>query len=363
MNIATACKNIVPNYTKWAFTTRRVVKSDIAGISTEFSCSISGDLVLGKIIQIGQHKKIQLAEGRTSESYIGDYVVLTCGDRYAPDQFEGVAQLDSDGADLLAGGGLIGKMQLANDRMIEPTRIQPLGLLSDKDNNVINVERYALSASESRHTLPVIGVVGSSMNSGKTTAVASLAFGLRNTGLKVATIKITGTGAFGDFNAFHDAGSSVVLDFTDAGMASTYRQPIERIDDGFDVLLGYAEKQGAQIAIVELADGIFQDETAALLKSSRIRDSFLGVLFTAGDALSVVGGVNVLRKIGLKPFAVSGKVTRSPLAASEAVANANISILSREQLRDPSIVRSFLNEFIDISGMVSSKLCSENRAA
>jgi hypothetical protein len=47
----------------------------------------AGDLVFGEIIKIGQHKSIQLAQGRASQAYPGDLVVLACGDRYAPDQF------------------------------------------------------------------------------------------------------------------------------------------------------------------------------------------------------------------------------------------------------------------------------------
>ena len=75
------------------------------------------------------------------------------------------------------------------------------------------------------------------MNSGKTTAVASLAHGLSAAGHRVAAIKATGTGAFGDFNAFVDTGARYVADFTDAGMVSTYLQPLDRIEAGLDTLL------------------------------------------------------------------------------------------------------------------------------
>lgn len=339
----------VPSDAKWTFTTRRVHRSDVAGTSTRFASAVSGDVVLAKVIKVGHHKRTQLAEGRASESYIGDHVVLTCGDRYAPDQFEGIAELDAQGADLLAGGGVLGRMLQANTRMSAPTRLMPIGLLTDKAGEIINIERYALPARKPNRPIVVFAVVGASMNSGKTTAVASLAHGLRRAGLCVATIKVTGTGAFGDFNAYRDAGASVVADFTDAGMASTYRQPIKRIEQACESLLAHSVEQGADVAVVELADGVFQQETAALLRGSGVRASFSGVLFAAPDALGACGGVACLRKLGIEPIAVTGMVSCSPLAVAEAESATNTRVLSRETLQDPEMVTKLLGELIQSS--------------
>ena len=102
-----------PAEAKWAFTTRRVDQADARGLQHDVSLAVSGDLVLGQVIKIGQHKKLQLTEARFSELYPSDFVVVACGDRYAPDQFEAVAELDPEGADLVAGGGVLGKMRKA----------------------------------------------------------------------------------------------------------------------------------------------------------------------------------------------------------------------------------------------------------
>lgn len=320
---------------KWAFTTRRVAHEDVARIDTDVRSAGAGDLVLAQITKIGQHKSIQLAQGRVSQTYPGDLVVAACGDRYAPDQFEAVAELDPEGSDLVAAGGLIGRMRHAHAAMAAPTRVKPLGLLVDHAGAIINVGSYALPMRPAPRGLTVLGVIGSSMNAGKTTAAASLAHGLSRAGLPVAAIKATGTGAFGDFNAFLDAGVAHVADFTDAGMASTYRQPVQRIERGFDALLAHVAERGARVVVVELADGIFQEETARLLKGSRIRDAFNGLLFAAPDALGAVGGVAILRQWGLAPFAVSGMVSCSPLGISEAKAMIGVPVVSRDQLRDP----------------------------
>ncbi|MGI9426529.1 MAG: hypothetical protein ACR2PA_25340, partial [Hyphomicrobiaceae bacterium] len=142
----------------------------------------------------------------------------------------------------------------------------------------------------------------------------------------------------GDFNALEDAGISA-LDFTDAGMPTTYRMPMDRIEGGFETLVGTAAANGADIAVVEFADGVFQDETAAILKGSAIRERLDGIMFAAPDALSSVGGVEFLRKLDLEPFAVSGMVTCSPLATLEAEAQTGITHLTRNQLLDADVAR------------------------
>ncbi len=322
---------------KWAFTTRRVNRNDVCGVSTDYANAKAGDVLLCEITEIGQHKNIQLAERRMSKSYPGDLVVLCLGDRYAPDQFLGSAVVDDDKFDLMAGGGVAGRVDASHATMSRPTRLKPMGLLTGARGEVLNVADYALPTLPVNSTVTVIGVFGASMNSGKTTAAASLACGLIRSGYAAAGVKATGTGAFGDFNSFEDVGAPA-LDFTDAGMASTFRMPLERIEDGFDTLVATAAARGAQVVVVEIADGVFQQETRDILTTSRIRDRLDGILFAAPDALSALGGVTVLNQIGLSPFAISGMVSCSPLATAEAAAVTGLPILSRQDLWSPEAI-------------------------
>lgn len=320
---------------KWAFTTRRVNRKDVHGLTPELENAEAGDLVLCEIVEVGQHKKIQLAERRIAQSYPGDLVVLCLGNRYAPDQFLATAALADDRLlDLVAGGGVAGRVDAAHASMDQPTRLRPIGLLTGAQGQVVNVADYALPELPPQPNVAVIGVFGASMNSGKTTAAASLAHGLKRAGYQVAGIKATGTGAFGDFNSFEDAGVPA-LDFTDVGMATTFRMPLEQIERGFDTLIATAAQRGAEIVVVEIADGVFQQETRAILRKSRIRDQLDGLLFAAPDALSALGGVMVLERMNLTPFAISGMVSCSPLAAKEAAEATGLPILSREDLWEP----------------------------
>lgn len=345
----TALGNMVPGMlarAKWAFSTRRVVREDAQSLLENLGTAQSGDLVLGRVDRIGSHKRIQLAEGRASELYTGDLVVLACGDRYAPDQFEGLGELDPSGADMLAAGGVLGRMRFRHTRISPPTRVIPLGIVADASGTAINVARYALSKAVRPMGLTVVGVVGTSMNSGKTTATAALAHGLSRAGYSVAAIKATGTGAFGDFYTFVDSGALYVADFTDAGMVSTYRQSRDRIEAGLNTLLGHAADRGCEVAIVELADGLFQKETADLLKEPRVRDGFAGVIFAAPDALAAAGGCGVLRSMGIEPAAVTGMVSCSPLGSAEAETATGVSVITRDTLRNPDQAKSLFGQMV-----------------
>ena len=213
MQFSITITQVVPSYAKWAFSTRRVDDADIRDLSVDYGTAMAGDLLMARIVRIGQHKKLQLASGGHSESHLDDVVVVCVGDRYAPDQFEGHAEISPAGCDLIAAGGVAGRVVIAHDKMSTPTRLEPIWLLTDAYGDVINAVSYALPACTIPAHVTVIGVFGSSMNSGKTTTASSLAHDLMRAGHRVAGIMATGTGAFGDLNAFRDAGVPM-SDFT-----------------------------------------------------------------------------------------------------------------------------------------------------
>lgn len=328
---------------KWSFATRRVKHEDACSLSHDFGAAIAGDLVLGRVISISSHKRIQLPTGRPSILYPGDLVVLAVGARYAADQFEGLAEIDPEGADMLAGGGCIGRMIVKNERVKSPTKIEPIGLLKNTDDRIINLQDYALPEVTTHTNIPVICIVGSGMNGGKTTATAALIYGLRQAGWKVAGLKGTGTGAFGDYNAYVDAGAHYVGDFTDTGMTTTYLEPKARIVSAINRLLVEADMQGCNIAVLEIADGVLQKETIELLEDPSVRGRMSGFIYACGDALSAAGGVHALRSFGIRPAAITGIVSCSPMASAEASDATNIDVITKAGLSDPAIASSLFN--------------------
>lgn len=330
--------DMLPNLAraKWAFSTRRVPGDHAVSLDRAVATARSGDLVLGRVTSVGQHARIQLPTGRYSALYPGDLVVMPCGARYAPDQFEGLAEIDPAGCQMLAGGGCLGRMVKRHEKMRQPTEVQPLGLLLDAEGRVLNTDAYRVPAGLEPARIPVVAVVGTTMNSGKTTATVALSHGLTRAGWTVGTLKGTGTGSFGDFNDYVDAGAHFVADFTDAGMVSTYLQPIERIKRGIGDLVAAAERAGCDVVVMELADGILQLETAALLADPAFRATLSGIVFACGDSVAASGGIAVLSSMELPILALTGLVSCSPMAAAEAQAATGKPVVTRAQLLDPA---------------------------
>lgn len=326
---------------KWTFSTRRVDPALAAGTDRDFSAAWAGDLILAQVDRLGQHARVQLASGRPSNIYPGDLIILACGARYAPDQFEGLAEIDPEGAALLAGGGCIGRMVARNERIKPATRLLPMARLLDAEGRTVNLDRFALSPVAQAARIPVIFVLGTAMNSGKTLATAQLSLGLRRVGYKVAAIKGTGTGAFGDVNEYADTGAHWVADFTDAGMVTTYREPLDRVKAGIDLLLAHAAERGCEIAVMEIADGIFQRETGALVADPWLKDRMAGLVFACGDAVAASGGVAELARHGLRPDALTGILSCSPMAAAEAEAATGVTVLRKSDLADPAEANVF----------------------
>lgn len=324
---------------KRAFTTRRVDLELATRLRTDLRPS-AGDLVLARVIQLGQHQKLESPHGRRAQLYEGDEIIVAYGQRYAPDQFEAIVPGDLSACDLVAGGGVAGKVLSRHAKIRAATRIEPIGLLADDGGKVLNLARFALA----RFALPrlpaqaalppVVVVVGTSMNAGKTTAAAGLIHGLSRAGLAVAATKVTGTGSGGDLWTMLDAGARSVLDFTDHGHASTAGLPSDRIEAVALSLIAHSAATNPDVIVVEIADGLLQEETGALLRASRLRDVLHGVLFAAGDAMGALAGHRWLIEAGHRVLGVSGLLSASPLAMREAEAALARPVLTLADLRD-----------------------------
>ncbi len=322
---------------KRAFTTRRIDLSVVSKIVRSGIQPKAGDLVLARVAAIGQHRRIENVHGRRGDLFVGDEIIVAYGNRYAPDQFEAYVPDDLAECHLVAGGGVAAKMTVKHAAMKLPTRIEPVGLLADASGNVINLQSHAIRPSANRfHRKPLrIVVAGSSMNAGKTTTVASLVRGLTLAGFRVGAAKLTGTGSGGDLWSMIDSGAVAALDFTDAGHASTFGLSTDALTDVATTLLAALDERDCDIVICEVADGLLQTETAALLEIARREAWFDGLIFAAGDAMGAAYGAQWLLDRQHDLIAISGLMTASPLASREAAAVTGLPIVGIGQLTDP----------------------------
>ena len=293
-----------------------------------------GDVALAEVKQIGKNTALELNNGRRCALHPSDLIAVVFGNRYATMQFEGYARTQNGECDLLSMGGLCGIVQSKHDGVSGPTKLHILGAIGDGDQRPLSSLDFAIPASESPRKIHVAVVCGTSMDAGKTHTVMCTIKGLRSQGYRVAGVKLTGSATGRDTWSMLDAGACVALDFTDGGWPSTYLCSREQLTDLYHLLIGNAAEQGAEWAVVEIADGLLQVETAVLLNSPEFRSSVDYFLFAAGEPMAAVGGVGMLRQWGIEPLAVSGVVSMSPLNIREVETAVKLRCLTADELQD-----------------------------
>ena len=324
---------------KRAFTTRRVDAAQMLTLVTGDLTPRAGDLVLARSVRLGKHRDLEAPTGRRCRLFPGDEILVAFGNRYAPDQFEAEVPPTLGPCHLVAGGGVAAEMIGHHALVKSATEIEVIGLIGDAHGQVIRTQDFRLPAIAPPRRRPyTIAVAGTSMNAGKTTTAASLVYGAAAGGLRVGAAKVTGTGSGGDTWLLRDAGASKVIDFTDAGMVSTYKAAPSDVEEGFSLLLAHLAADEPDVIIIEIADGLYQGETASLICSPRFGGLVDAMFFAAGDAMGAAAGADWLSRRGRPVLGLTGCLTMSPLAMREAEAGSGLPVLTLAQLEDPAFV-------------------------
>ena len=296
---------------------RRVPEASFCSLLPYSDFPQSGDIALARIEKIGRNASLELPNGRRCSLHEEDLIAVVFGNRYATMQFEAYARRDADRCDLLSMGGVCGLVESKHAKAADPSKLRLIGFLGDSDGHILRLRHFAVAPRLSTCQPHTIVVCGTSMDAGKTHTALSLIMGLRHQGFRVAAIKLTGTATGKDTWNLLDAGACVALDFVDGGFPSTYLCSAHELVALHHLLIANAAAQEPDYVVVEIADGLLQSETAALLQDSRFTRTVDAWVFAAGDPLGAAGGVRVLRKWGIEPVAISGVVSMSALAIRE----------------------------------------------
>lgn len=323
---------------KRAFTTRNVDLAAATRLVRSGWRPEPGDLILARVIRLGQHRRLENIHGRRGDLYVGDEIIVAFGNRYAPDQFEAYVPQSLEPCHLVAGGGVAALAVNRHAAVKAPTDIEVIGVLVGENGRALNLRDFATVQPASDRPPLVIAVVGSSMNAGKTTTVAGLVHGLTRAGFRVGAAKLTGTGSGGDLWTMRDAGAELAVDFTDAGHASTFGVADHNLGAITCALLARLAQEQVDVGIVEIADGLLQSETASLVEQATAQGWVDGFVFAAADAMGAAFGCRWLQDRGIVPLAVSGLVSASPLAARETRSATGLAVATLAELRDPVAV-------------------------
>ena len=301
-----------------------------------------GDVAVFEVLTIGKHTNVQSDDRRNSKIMPGDKIMATFGTRYATDQFEGyVPTTIEEVYHILGAGGTIGKVLTMHNRfeMIGPTTLRLIGYAFNANGELINTKKVKEGQLQKfsgvlASLTKVVLSVGSSMNSGKTTTAAFLVHGLKKSGYKVAYIKLTGTVYTKDKDLAYDMGADLSIDFSHFGFPSTFLCSRQELMNLYESLLKEAITVSPDYVVIEIADGLYQRETKMLLTDPEFMSTVDNVIYSAGDSLSAVSGVQLLQSWKIIPWCVCGIFTGSPLLIQEAKENMSIPVMTLLELQE-----------------------------
>jgi hypothetical protein len=331
----------------WAFTTRRVPISVADSVIPAVGKPETGDLILARVDALGHHRGLQLANGRRRSMFVGDEIVVAYGNRYASSQFKSFVPETLGPCHLVAGGGIASRAVSWHSKISRgPTHITPLGLVANSDGQRLNLRDFGLPLIDTGvgYQPTTIAIVGTSMDAGKTETAAYLARGMIKAGLRVAYAKITGTGAGGDTWLLKDAGADPVLDFTDAGLPTTYLASPDEVARVLTTLIAHTSRSSVDTLLLEIADGVFQGETAALLASTEFAQLTGGIVMAARDSMGASAGATWLSQHGTPLLALSGVLTSAPLQIEEAKNATGLPIYGREALATAAVAMELASQ-------------------
>lgn len=320
---------------------------------SEAYAPVAGDVAVFEVLRIGKHKNVQGEAKRNITIVPGDWIMAAFGTRYATEQFEGyLPQHANQELHILGAGGTVGILESAHARFKEvgPTSLRMVGWVRDLNGQLINtkeqkqkyIHRFTGAAANATR---VVLSLGSSMDSGKTTTAAYLVHGLKKAGLSVAYVKLTGTVYTKDADLCFDMGADMVTDFGDFGFPSTYMCNKEELLNLYESCLSKVLAVNPDFVIMEIADGIFERETHMLLSDAKFRDTVDHVIFSAGDSLAAVHGVQTLVGLGYFPAALCGLFTASPLLVKEVKKFTEVPVYTLQDISSAAVAESVLGSY------------------
>ncbi len=307
---------------KIASVTSRLELSRHAVIGTEIPAK-SGTVVAGRVLNSKTgYNTLEDVHGRFVTLHPGDVVAGALGRRDALYGYSGSVPESvqvGDVLDILNLGGVIGKGAQAAPGIGEAFHVEILGSVLEFPhlNHRVGIPACIERAARPPIPLPmglppVLTLLGTSMDSGKTTAAAVMIAELSRRGSRVAAGKLTGVSLRRDILAMQDCGAEPVSIFTDFGVVTTDEHNAVKATHS---LIAHLSDSDPDVIVLEMGDGLLGTYGVnALLKDEALHSVLGNIVLCAQDPVGAWGAVELLREqYGLEAHLVSGRVTDTPV--------------------------------------------------
>lgn len=255
------------------------VKLDKIASSTK-NAGLGSEVIVGDelVAQEGYVIAVRILEDKSSYNTVedltgrmvslrkGDVLAGVLGTRRALRGYAGVVPETlavGDTIEVLNLGGILGKCVSQNPEIGPPFKAEVLGAilafpeLGDRIGRPAHIRDRGVPLAERLESpVPVVYIVGTCMNAGKTVAATELVRGLTRSGLKVAAAKLTGVSLMRDTLSMLDAGAIAALTFNDVGIASTHAGVTVTSAKGLFNRLANTKGVRPDVIVAELGDGI-----------------------------------------------------------------------------------------------------------
>jgi hypothetical protein len=254
---------------------------------------------------------IEAVDGRGVEVIEGDLIVGALGRRAAT--LELVGDWESVGEDLrmhtLTSAGVMGRVTSAST---PPPRFATTIYRGHvwRDGKCA-MDDFGPDAPRASLDVPMVLIIGTSMDAGKTSAAKAIVRRLKARGQRVAATKLSGVGRFRDILSMRDAGADAIFDFVDAGLPSTVVAP-EAYEAALRRLLSQLGGAHPDVVVAEAGASPLEPynvDVAVRLLGERIRCTVL----CASDPYAVVGVISAFEH---RPDLVSGRATSTDAATA-----------------------------------------------
>ena len=268
----------------------------------------NGDYVVGEVVHAPRESnRIESSSGRDVEVVQGDPLVGALGVRAATLGAVGSWEDVGDDGELeaLTAAGLLGRSTSVAWQAPPMLRLAYRGHASRGGRKVV-MKDFVPEPAASRYNGPIVLVVGTSMEAGKTSAAKIITRQLKSMGRRVVGSKLTGAGRFRDILAMKDAGADAVFDFVDAGLPSTVcPQPEYR--EALAAVLAMIAAEAPDVLVTESGASPLEPYNGATLMAE-VRAQVACTVLCASDPYAVVG---VTQGFGFVPDFIAGIATNT----------------------------------------------------
>lgn len=262
----------------------------------------------------GKNNVLEFATGRLGKLVKGDVVPAVLGKRRALKEFAGdIPQTLKPGDELywLCESGLVGEIVGVNARWGTPMKVKVLGALL-QNGKTLNIKGSAIPwQSDVKKCAPIVAVLATCMDSGKTTLVCKLAEHFRNNGLTVVGAKLTGVAFMQDPLKMKDSGLAKIMDFVDAGLPSTCGSAQDAVKAACGIITEL-NKGEPDLILAEFGDGIIGEyNVSSIISHPSIKKHVVMTVVAANDLMAAWGAKKKMAELGFTIDMLTGPVTNS----------------------------------------------------